>query len=545
MKSTRLCSQRGFATLIALIMVGMLTLIGLAALSTSDDEVQVASNEMQEMRAFYAAETGLECAAANLQSQYETTGVPPTTMPSGTDSVNHCRVTYMTVDDGPAAQRRLGTGSLAGLHALVKSFTVNSVASSAIERAKLIMTQSFETALVPIFQFAVFYGNDLEIAPGPDMSLIGRVHCNGDMYLQANSLLRMDSYVTASGNILHGRKGPGAVGTGDVQVKDAYGNYVSMQEGAGWLESSDAHWYDSSVARWQGRVQDAAHGQTDLNLPLSTTGGDPHKIIEPGGSNPDSYEHKASLKVIDNKAFQYLAGLWVDVTADMTSKGIITFTSDAFYDQREASWVDATELDIQKLYAEGYAPANGVIYCSEKITGTNDFPALRIQNGSQLGAGLTIASENPVYTEGDFNSVSKQPAAIMGDAVTFLSGSWADGLSTGSKDARVAVSTTVNASIMTGNVETTASDYSGGFENLPRFLETWTGTAFNWSGSMVNLWTSAQADGLWNGTYYSPPIRNWSYDTDLDNPANMPPETPAVRVFQRTGWQQKYVGFDG
>jgi hypothetical protein len=94
---------------------------------------------------------------------------------------------------------------------------------------------------------------------------------------------------------------------------------------------------------------------------------------------------------------------------------------------------------------------------------------------------------------------------------------------------------------MTGNVETTSSNYSGGFENLPRFLENWSGKNFNWAGSMVNLWTSEQAIGSWNGTYYSPPNRNWAYDTALDDPANLPPQSPVVRVFQRVGWKQDNV----
>ena len=62
-------------------MVAMLTLLGIAALSTSDDEVSIAGNELQEMRAFYAAEAGLEQAASELQDEYDTTGLPPTVMP--------------------------------------------------------------------------------------------------------------------------------------------------------------------------------------------------------------------------------------------------------------------------------------------------------------------------------------------------------------------------------------------------------------------------------------------------------------------------------
>jgi hypothetical protein len=132
----------------------------------------------------------------------------------------------------------------------------------------------------------------------------------------------------------------------------------------------------------------------------------------------------------------------------------------------------------------------------------------------------------------------------MADAITYLSGSWNDAKSTASKSDRIANATTVNASYLTGNTESTSSNYNGGFENLPRFLEVWTGTKFTWSGSAVNLWNSVQANGNWSGTYYSPPIRDWRYDTDLDSPANHPPETPTVRVFQRIGWRQHFVGFD-
>lgn len=544
MNKMHICSERGLATLIALIMVAMLTLLGLAALSTSDDEVSIAGNELQEMRAFYAAEAGLEKAAAALQTEYDTTGLPPVVMPAATDNMNMCLVTYSTADDGPATQRVLTSGTMAGLHALVKSFTITSTASNSVDNAKVQLSQTFETALVPVFQFAVFYGNDLEIAPGPDMTLTGRVHSNGDIWLQAGSSLRMDSYTTASGNILHGRKGAGSVDNGDVLIKDASGNNVSMREGSGWLEATDPYWYDSSVARWQGRVQDAAHGQEPLNLPLSSSaGGDPHKLIESGSGNSDSYEHKATLKFIDRQAYQKVGGAWVNVTADVVSKGIITFTDNKFYDGREKTWVDCMELDIGELYDEGYTPSNGVIYFSDQ---TSDFPAVRINNGSELDAGLSIASENPIYTNGDYNKTNKKPAALLGDAVTFLSNNWDDSKSSGSVNNRVASNTVVNASYLTGNTETTPSNYNGGFENLPRFLEKWSGKTFTWRGSAVNLWNSVQADGNWSyGSYYEAPIRDWAYDADLDDPSKLPPETPMVRVFQRIGWHQQHVGYDG
>jgi hypothetical protein len=536
-----LSSERGIAVVIALLMLGMLTLLGLAAMSTSDDEMSIAGNERQEARAFYAAEAGLERAAASIQTEYETTGLPPVTMPAGTETLNSATVTYQTFDDGAATQRTLTAGSLAGLHALVKSFTINSMGKNIDNLGKVQLSQSFEVDLIPIFQFAVFYNNDVEFAPGPDMKLVGRVHSNGNVYIQSDNCLSMDSYLTAAGNIYHGRKGLGGTGTGDVLIKNGSGAYVSMKSASGWLDSRSSTWYDSSIARWNGRVQDKAHGQQALNLPLAS-GTDPHKVIEPAaGGNTDSYENKATLKFVDNKAFQLVSGSWVDVTAAMTAAGVITYTADKFTDQRENQKVDVTELDIAKMYANGYAPSNGIVYFSDNIAGASEYPALRIKNGSELKAPLTIASANPVYTLGNYNSVNKKPAALLGDAITFLSSAFDDAKSTLSKSNRVAVPTTVNACYLTGDVPTATSYQNGGFQNLPRFLETWNGTEFFWSGSAVCMWDCSQAAGLWAGTYYDPPLRRWSYDSDLDDPAKLPPGTPAVRVFLRTGWQEQFA----
>jgi Tfp pilus assembly protein PilX len=529
--------ERGFATLIALMMMVMMTMIGVAVVKLSNDEISIAGNEMNEMASFYAAEAGLERAAAAMQAQYDATGAPPTTMPQGSENINNCVAAYNTVDNGPATVQDLTQGPLAGLHALVKTFTITSTGTSNIDQSQVVLTQDFECDLVPIFQFAVFYGNDLEIAPGPDMSLIGRVHSNGNLWLQAGSNLYMDSYVTASGNIIHGRKWTGGgVSNGNVFIKDAAGNHQNMLSGGDWLDANDAYWYDSASARWTGRVQDSAFGQTELNLPL-TNAGDPHKIIERASGNPDSYENIAQFKIIDGVAQAKVGAAWVNVSGLLTAG---TITTKTFYDAREAKNVNTTEIDMSKLKTSTYWPANGVIYASDQRSGFN---GTRLVSGSDLDHPLSFVCENPLYVKGDFNSVDKQPVFIAGDAVTYLSNSWNDANSTLAKSSRVATQTSVNCSFMTGNTNSTTTQYNGGLENLPRFLETWSGKNFNWRGSMVNLWNSLQAIGNWSGTYYDPPIRNWAYDTDLDDPNKLPPESPRVRIFQRTGWQQQFVGY--
>jgi len=539
-------NERGFATIVALMVMLMLVIIGVAAIKLADDEINIAGNEINEMSAFYAAEAGLERASAAIQWQYESTGSPPTTMPSGNETINKCNLAYNTTDNGGAEQRVLTQGTLAGLHALVKTYSITSLGSSQVDNSKVNLIQEFECAMVPLFQFAVFYGNDLEIAPGPDMTLLGRVHSNGNLWLQAGSNLYMDSYVTCSGDLLHGRKGPGGVSNGNVYIKDTDGNYQNMMNADGtFLESSDTDWYDSASTRWGGRVQDAAFGQGELNLPLTNTG-DPHKLIERASGNADSYENLAELKIIDGSVYAQSGGTWIDVTAHLP---VNTVTTSSFYDKREGTWVNSTDIDIDKLAASSYFPSNGVVYSSDERAGT--FNALRLTNGADIGSDLTIVSENPMYVQGDYNSVDKKPAALMADAITFLSNNWDDVRShpDTSLDRRRATETTCNASIMTGNTNTTSSNYNGGLENLPRFLETWkdasgTKTKFKFTGSLINLWNSLQATGDWSyGSYYTAPIREWAYDTDLDDPGKLPPEAPQIRVFQRTRWQQIDIGY--
>jgi Tfp pilus assembly protein PilX len=535
----RLRPENGIATFIALMVMLMMTILGLSVLKLAEDEITIAGNELNEMSAFYASEAGLEKASASIQDQYNKTNAPPTQLPAGSENINGNTVTtYVTKDLGAAIQETLVKGALAGLKARVKTYRIESIGTSLVDGGQMRLSQDFECALIPLFQFAVFYENDLEIAPGPDMNLSGRIHTNGNLWLQAGGKLNIDSYVTSAGDLLHGRKGAGGVSDGDVFIKDMDGNYQNMKNADGtFLSSTSTNWYDSAVSRWSGRVRDAAFGQKKMNLPLSNSG-DPHKIIERGSSNPDSYEHKAGFKIIDGDAYAPFGGVWSDVTALLPAG---TITTKSFEDGREGKTVNATEVDMSLLKSSSYFPDNGVIYASDQRSGT--FNALRLTNGPDVGKPVSVYSENPMYVKGDFNSVNKQPVSLAADAVTFLSNNWDDVLSGASKSGRIASQTICNASVMTGNTNTTSSDYNGGLENLPRFLEDWTDKRFTWRGSMVNLWNSQHATGDWGGDYYTPPNRDWAYDTDLDDPAKMPPATPQVRVFMRTGWSQKDIGY--
>jgi hypothetical protein len=153
-----------------------------------------------------------------------------------------------------------------------------------------------------------------------------------------------------------------------------------------------------------------------------------------------------------------------------------------------------------------------------------------------------VATNNPLYTLGNFNTVNKKPAAFLADAITILSGNWSDANSWHSLNYRNATATQVNASFLTGNTETGAhgQGYNGGLENLVRFLEKWDGINYSWRGSAVDLWYSRQATGAWSyGLYYTAPNRDWAFDTDLLHIENLPPGTPLVNIVQRMDWKEQ------
>ncbi len=221
---------------------------------------------------------------------------------------------------------------------------------------------------------------------------------------------------------------------------------------------------------------------------------------------------------------------------------------------------------------------------------------VRLINGQQLPGsatdGLALATENGAYVLGNYNAAGAAnpvsghptpatsytppasgsvPASVVADAITVLSRAWNDGKSfrdpmsnngaLGDLAGRRVTSsyeTTVRAAFLMGvirnNVTTTpnqggtASTQSldGGVHNFPRFLEDWSPTAgtqtqFNYCGSMVSLFWSRNSNGSFkfgSGNTYAAPDRNWTYDTNFDEPTKIPPGTPFLQFVQVTGFRQ-------
>jgi len=425
-------------------------------------------------------------------------------------------------------------GPYSGLYALVQPYDMVSTVVGP-DNVSVTVQRASEHHLIPVFQFGVFYDGDLEILPGPTMTFGGRVHSNSDLYVGANQELFFDSFVTAAGSIYHRRKDQDAVPRGDVWFQDDEGEYQRMN-----FDSTDPIWEERAIWTWGGRVQDQAHGIVPIGLPLPY-GVDPIEIIKRGGPGDSQvlrdarYYYKADLRIIDGVATDR------EDHPVLLDPGILN--THTFYNFRESQWVTATEIDVGALLTAGQAPQNGIVYISSSETAPGAADAvIRLSNGAELpDGGLTVATDNPLYIQGDYNITDPQPASVLTDAINILSNAWNDAKSDHGISQRRATNTYVRCAIMAGNLETTDGHYNGGLENFLRFLEGWRGRPLTYVGSLVCMWSSEWATGPWyyGGNSYTAPRREWSFDTNFTDPDLLPPGTPNILNFEPGEWIYK------
>ena len=286
-------------------------------------------------------------------------------------------------------------------------------------------------------------------------------------------------------------------------------------------------------------------------------------------SNPSLY---------DNKFSAYMASI-------VPSKRL------AITDKRENGTINVTTLDVGALntalttlvasdttIASAY---NGVVYMYDNTNGgvgngilvknASTTPNFSDSSGNPMG--FTVASNNGVYVQGDFNTTpitiggtsgQTNPSAILGDAITALSEGWQpanSALPYQNRQATASTTTnalangtdgthgglTINAAILTGNTPTNGTLVSsGGAQNLVRYLEDWwdPNLEVKLNGSIGQLFTSKYFTGAYTGlmangdhVYYQPRVRNLNYDSSLaSRPPALSPKTTSFSLGDYFFW---------
>ena len=518
----------------ALVIVMLFTTVGALMLASvilwASNQKIVVARQNEYTLTQYVAEAGTEKIFAAIRNYLITNQQAPTLqtdldamstgssqVPSNTDAALFGSYTFITSGGvpnkialnltGSPSVQVIGSGTYAGLNALVTPYRIISRARRTTGPIQITtgIQRDVQIQQIPIFQFAIFYNLDMEIENGADMTVTGRVHANNNAYFAPSDTLTFSGNVTVAQN-LYNNPIPGDL------------------HQTSWIAPT----YNAPVTQ----------GVNPLNLPVGS--GTPHDIIElPPSSGTDPI---ASQRLYNQ------AGLRIKVTSSgvtatdnsgstVTLKSGVVNTTKTIYDNREGKTISLTEIDVNTLKSTpSQVPANGILYVAD--TRSNPENAVRIVNAGTLPAGgLSVASQNPIYIKGNYNTTDL-PSAIFADAINILSGNWNDSNSTKSLSNRIATDTTVNAAFFTGIVPTVGNNYSGGVENFPRFLEDWSGETFTYKGSMVDMFASETATGKWvyGGNYYTAPNRNWSFDVQFLNSATLPPGTPSVRTIQKITW---------
>jgi hypothetical protein len=174
-------------------------------------------------------------------------------------------------------------------------------------------------------------------------------------------------------------------------------------------------------------------------------------------------------------------------------------------------------------------------------------------------SGLTVAAENAVYVQGNYNAISNdtlsepnRPAAVIADAVTLLSNDWKDVTSfkfPNDMASRPALTTGYRFAMVSGRSRPFTRPgwgpqalwgTDGGVHNFMRMLEDWSSDATYYRGSMVSLYYSRQLVGTFklNNNVYKQGTRNFDFDDDFLTPSLLPPGTPMFRDINTLRFRQ-------
>ncbi len=571
--------ERGFALITVLLMlVVVMSLMG-AYLVTSNIELAQTKYSKDSLSGFYTAEAGLNIRAEEIRQIFVGYNRPSGVSPSSTDPCEasnqgtldfRCKtynfepnrdVTYMNEDPSNPIMTTIPPGErFQNLNAQEYRYTVDSTAYNTQDRPSALLELRFKSRLVPLFQFQAFYNKDLEILPGPSMTLNGPIHTNGDLYLNTDNSspgMLITGQITTAGDLYRGRKNLNVCNSNPVNIMDPTTARTLVPSCATRVKVAP-----TSLAPWNNMIQvdvqpltvpppealdplpaNVYFNKADLRLALKLNSSDARDTSH----SSTGVEVRTVNNTLDAAATNLLHTCTCSTCISNTHPAAlknIPVGSDwnsnlskwTYYSQRELKVIRMLEVDMKELLkclaanpsimggkqlndtTEGGLVFHFTVDGPNSYTTPNSY-GVRIRNADELksaaaGAptvkGMSVISDQAVYVKGHYNSVNKKPAAIMCDAVNILSNNWNFTLETGAANNpnwanRNATATTVNAAFLagtdsTGGVEGAAGQggaYNGGLENYPRFQENWGGITFTYRGSFVSLNTPRHSTGVW------------------------------------------------
>jgi hypothetical protein len=576
--------RRGFALEATLILLVLMASLAAAAVMGAAMVQRNAGVDYRSTRVNYAAEAGADNVMAQLENAMvdglitdpELAALTPPALPGFT-------ITTAASRNGTPAPRTISNGPYSGLIGLNQQIDISvSAVDATRNRSDAIVSVNAQS--IPLFQFGVFYEDDLEIHNGPRMDFAGWVHTNGNLYLCSDNTYFQD-IITTPRSVFLDRK-PVHVGCNGVYINNAATTPVRLTFDSR-TQPTSAGFTNASNSSFNGRLMTSAMGVTPLRLPLPT-GMNPIELVNPriAGDPPAVQNVKMAWKAdynitvdLNQLTTPCAPGAMTVVPARPTPDPtpgsdcdqIFQGYRNRFLDGREDIGVDLLDINMGRLMAwidaAPVARAINIMYISfvnaNGADPNRDYPAIRIINGRTLTHPISLATDRPLYIKGNFNDIGWQPASFLADAVTFLSTGWNDGAHAAFVKTNSSGDMWVYAAIAAGHsstpcdwavagctvpafppptVTSSGPNYGGGLENFPRFLENWSGVNMHYRGSLVSLFDSRYAAlRRWSWrNYYDPPTRDWQFELRFRDPNNLPPGTPTAGSVTQIAFRPVY-----
>ncbi len=321
------------------------------------------------------------------------------------------------------------------------------------------VSRYFQQTDSSLFQAMLFFQDDLELHPGPNMTLYGLVHTNSNLYAVAGS----GGGLTFSSNVSY----HGSTTTFDPSTTHPANAYYAS---TGYAEGVTQTLYNQESGNWSNFLNPVYTNSRNSQLsnvasldPLgisSTLAIDPnnanasgtHEIIERPVPNSQS-DPNANASVPDPATYQThrlynSAGLRIFINRNNATHPVTVYTASTsnaenstqipfatgpqpptladkiagaitpdtgvgnIYDFREGHAVNADTVDMSVLtpILNSYSAYNGVVYIQD-VTNMNangesgNSDAIRLKKGGVLpNVGLTVVTDGAVYVQGDYNT---------------------------------------------------------------------------------------------------------------------------------------------
>ncbi len=134
-------------------------------------------------------------------TNYATAPIAPTATTPGTPGTPNAKVV-------PSGEDYAGLNVMEYKYTVYATAAKNNDPTQTVDNtdAKTVLQMDFKSRVIPLFQFAAFYNEDMEISSSSNMDVSGRVHTNGNLYIQPhntdiNIATTFSDSITAAGRI--------------------------------------------------------------------------------------------------------------------------------------------------------------------------------------------------------------------------------------------------------------------------------------------------------------------------------------------------------